>query len=176
MTTTTMTTEAVAGPRPRSRPARRVKPMDVVLVWHGLFAGSWAIAYLSAESGEAVHQFAGYTALALLAVRLLAASLATEKSVWNLPWAPLPLWQAFLGRLGRGDLSVLRSRTPFTPLSALAVLGVMALTVPTGLMADWFDADDLHEGIAEASLTFVLIHVVLVSLPPFFKWLRKRRA
>lgn len=157
-----------------TKPKPRKLSMTALLTWHGLFAGSYVIAYVTAETADGLHVFAGYVALALLAVRLLAASLAPAASVWSLPWASAALWRTFGGKLIRGDLSALRGRTPFAPLSGLVLLGVMTIVTLTGVIADLWSAEDLHEGIAEGSLAVVLVHVAIVSLGPALRAVAKR--
>ena len=65
---------------------RLPKSFDLLLFWHGLFAGSYTIAYLTAEGAPALHQFAGYAAIGLLVLRLLMAIVVAERSPWALPW------------------------------------------------------------------------------------------
>lgn len=148
--------------------------LNLLLAWHGLFAGAYMVAFLTAEGVGTLHQFAGYTAMALLALRLLAAFLAPERSPWGLPWPTAAQWKPFLAKLGRGDLSVFRNRTPLAPLSGLVILGVLVIVTLSGMIADFWDWEDLHEGIAEASLTVILVHVALVSLAPLLKKLAER--
>lgn len=154
---------------------RPLSAMDLLLVWHGLFAGSYVIAYLTAEGSEAVHLFSGYAVLGLLGFRLLAASVAGAKSPWGLPWAAAAIWKPFLRKLSAGDLSVLRNRTPLAPLSGLAILVTMILAGLSGLAADFWDWEDLHDGIAEASLAVVLVHAALVSVGPLLRTLGSGR-
>jgi len=154
---------------------RLPRPFDLLLLWHGLFTGSYTIAYLSAESAGGLHQFAGYTALSLLALRLLAARLAAGRPPWALPWPKASMWQNFLRRLTRDGLAVFRGRTPLAPLSGLVLLGSVVLVALTGLSADWWGWEDLHEGPAELSLGVVLIHVAIVSFGPLLKRLEATR-
>lgn len=145
------------------------RPFDLLLLWHGLFAGAYTIAWLTAESAQGLHQFAGYAAIGLLAVRLLAAALAPDRSVWALPWPRPAMWRSFAKRLGSGDLSVFRGRTPLAPLSGLVLLATLLLVTLSGLAAEWWDWEDLHEGPAEASLSIVFIHIGLVTLGPLLR-------
>ena len=46
-----MTTDVI-GAKPR--PARRLSAYDMLTAWHGLFAGAWAVAYLTG-GGAAAH-------------------------------------------------------------------------------------------------------------------------
>ncbi len=148
---------------------RLPKPFELLLAWHGLFAGAYTVAYLTAESAESpagLHQFAGYLLIGLLALRLLAAALTPERSPWALPWPQAALWRNFFRKLTAGDGAALRNRTPLAPLSGLVVLGMLVVVGLTGLTAEWWRWEDLHEGPAEASLAVVLIHVAIVSLGP----------
>ncbi|MEO5337381.1 MAG: hypothetical protein H7841_10885 [Magnetospirillum sp. WYHS-4] len=143
--------------------------MRLLLAWHGLFAGAYGVAFLTAEGIGALHRFAGYAALGLLALRLAAAMLAPERSPWSLPWPTAVQWKPFLAKLGRGDISVFRSRTPLAPLSGLVILAVLVLVSVSGLIAEFWKWDDMHEGVAEASLAAILVHIALVSLGPAWK-------
>ncbi len=151
---------------------RLPRALDLLLVWHGLFAGSYIVAYVTSEGAHGLHRFAGYGLLALLTLRLLAAALAREKSVWALPWARLSMWRNFGARLWRDGSAALGGRTPFTPLSGLLLLAILVPLALSGLTADWWRWDDLHEGLAEASLALVLGHVAVVSAGPLLRRLR----
>lgn len=154
---------------------RLPKPFEVLLFWHGLFAGAYTIAYLTADGARGLHQFAGYSALALLAVRLLAAYLAGDRGPWSLPLPRAGMWRAFGRKLASGDTGALLGRTPLAPLSGLVILAVLVLVTLTGLIADWWEWDDLHEGIAEGSLAVIVIHIGLVSFGPLLKkWIARR--
>lgn len=159
---------------PRSMPRLMPRPMDLLLVWHGLFAGSYVIAYLTAEAADSLHVFAGYALIGLLALRLTIAALVPGGRLWGLPWAPRSLWRSFAGKIARGEIgAALRGRTPFMPLTGLVLLGWMVLVSITGLAADWFGWEDLHEGPAEASLALVFAHVAAVSLGPLMRRLAR---
>lgn len=149
-----------------------IKPKAVafhlLLLWHGLLAGGYTIAFLTAEGSHALHEFAGYLVLGLLAVRLVVASLVSEGS-WALPWASGAQWRSFLSRVRSGDMEVFRQRTPLVPLSGLVILAALVFAAVTGLAADAWRWEDLHEGIAESTLTLVLVHLGLVSLAPLLK-------
>lgn len=155
---------------------RLPKSFDLLLFWHGLFAGSYTIAYLTAEGAPALHQFAGYAAIGLLVLRLLMAIVVVERSPWALPWPKAAMWQAFGRKLGGGELSVFRGRTPLSPLSGLVLLATLVLVSLSGLAADWWKWEDLHGSIAEGSLIVVLVHVAIVSLGPLLKKLGERQS
>ena len=148
---------------------RLPNPFEWLMVWHGLFVGAYTIAYLTAEGAPGLHEFAGYSALALLAARLLAALVAGERAPWALPLPKASMWKNFGRKLAAGNFSALRGRTPFAPLSGLVILGALVLVTLSGLAADWWEWEDLHGALAEGSLTLVLIHIAIVSLAPLLK-------
>lgn len=148
---------------------RLPNPFEWLMVWHGLFVGAYTIAYLTAEGAPGLHEFAGYSALALLAARLLAALVAGDRAPWALPLPKASMWKNFGRKLAAGNVSALRGRTPFAPLSGLVILGTLVLVTLSGLAADWWEWEDLHGGLAEGSLTLVLIHIAIVSLAPLLK-------
>lgn len=159
---------------PRAMPRLLPRSMDLLLVWHGLFAGASVIAYLTAEAAESLHAFAGYAVIGLLALRLAIAALVPGGGLWGLPWAPRSLWRAFAGKVARGEIgAALRGRTPFMPLTGLVLLGWMVVVSITGLAADWLGWEDLHEGPAEASLALMAAHVAVVSLGPLMRRLAR---
>lgn len=151
-------------------------PFDLLMLWHGLFAGTYTIAYLTADGAPGLHEFAGYAALALLALRLLAAVIAGTRAPWALPLPRAAMWKNFGRKLADGNFGALRGRTPFAPLSGLVILVSLVLVTLSGLAADWWEWADLHEGLAEGSLTVVLIHVAIVSFGPLLKKVGETRA
>lgn len=142
---------------------------ELLMVWHGLFVGAYTIAYLTAEGAPGLHEFSGYSALALLAARLVVALIAGERAPWALPLPKASMWKNFARKLATGNFSVLRGRTPFAPFSGLVILGTLVLVTLSGLAADWWEWEDLHGGLAEGSLTLVLIHIAIVSFAPLLK-------
>lgn len=149
---------------------------DLLMLWHGLFAGTYTIAYLTADGAPGLHEFAGYAALALLALRLLAAVIAGTRAPWALPLPRAAMWKNFGRKLADGNFGALRGRTPFAPLSGLVILVSLVLVTLSGLAADWWEWGDLHEGLAEGSLTVVLIHIAIVSFGPLLKKFGEVRA
>ena len=148
---------------------------NLMMLWHGLFVGAYTIAYLTAEGAPGLHEFSGYAAMALLALRLLAA-LVGARAPWALPLPKASMWTNFGRKLRSGNTSALLGRTPFAPLSGLVILAALVLVSLTGLAADWWGWDDLHGALAEGSLTIVLIHITIVSFAPIMKKLGKSRA
>lgn len=155
-------------------PARLLpRPITLLMGWHGLFAGAYTIAFVTSEGAERLHELAGTITVALLVLRFAVALVAPEKSVWALPWAPRPLWRAFGRKLLRDPSGALRGRTPFAPLTGLAILTSVALAGTTGLMTLPIEAlEDLHEGAASLTYPAVLAHLAVVSLPVLARKIR----
>ena len=147
----------------------------LLLLWHGLLAGGYTVAFLTSEGGHAVHRFAGYVVLTLVTFRLIAAVGAGDKSPWALPWARRALWHDFWRKVMAGDRSVLLRRTPLMPLSGLMVLTMLVVVGLSGLTAGWWDLEHLPEGIAESPPAVVLVHIALVSLAPILKFFSEDR-
>ncbi len=125
--------------------------------WHAWVAGSYLVAYLTADEDTYVlHQFAGYVLLVAIAVRLLAGMAAPAAGPWRLPRPGIKaaiVW-----------LSVRRGRHPLFTWLATALLAGLGLAAATGALADgvtWFE--DPHEAIAEASLWVIFAHIAFVG-------------
>ncbi len=140
-----------------------------VLLWHGLLVASYTTAYVTAESLHSLHQFAGYTLYALLILRLLLACFAGERAPWSLPIPTRGQWDGFRQQVAQRPMDALSKRTPLSPLSALMLLFVLALVSSSGLAADWWNWEELHETFAEASPLFVFVHIALVSVGPVLR-------
>lgn len=149
-------------------------PFDLLVVWHGLFAGAWLVAYVSGDAWEGLHAKAGYILLGLLAIRLAVALVVPAGSVWRLPRVSGLAWRSFRSRLMQGELKILGGRTPLTPAAALAVLGAAGLAALSGLIAWFGGADDPHEALAQLSLLAVGVHVGTVLLPALLRVGRER--
>jgi cytochrome b len=148
------------------------------LVWdlptrafHWLLALSFAGAFLTAESERLrdVHMLLGYTAFGLVAFRLLWGIFGTRYARFTaLPLSPAAVL---------GYLKSLPTRSPrhyfgHNPAGSWAIVGMLLLIAALGATG-WAQAvevgpewlEDLHEGLANALLALVVVHVaaVLVS-------------
>lgn len=140
-----------------------------VRVFHWSFALSFAVAFLSSESErwQAIHVASGHAAAALIFFRLLWGVIGSRHA----RFAAFVRGPAAIGAYLRG-LCRLRpphatGHNPAGALAVLALLGLGLLTVATGWMrfneiggalaGDWLE--DLHEGVAEAMLALVFIHI-----------------
>jgi cytochrome b len=129
--------------------------------WHAWLAGSWLVAYLTAdENTYAMHQFAGYAVLAAIVARLAAGLLAPAGSPLRLPRLDLAAARAWLSsREGRH-----RGRHPLFAWFAVTLLAVVGTAALSGAVADyaaWMEHP--HEAVAEASLWVIVGHIAFVT-------------
>ena len=132
--------------------------------FHALVSGGFLVAYLSGdEDSYAMHQFAGYTVLAAIAVRLLLGTLVARGHPLALPWARPAEVGDWLRRLARADRGALLGRSPLHALLAGLLLAGVAAAALTGAVSDYtVVTEDLHEWLGEATPWLVGFHVVLV--------------
>lgn len=120
-------------------------------LWHAALAGGFLVAYVTAdEDTYAMHVFAGYWVVGAIVTRLLLAGLGSATGPLALP-KPRLAW----AKPGRNPL--------FAWMAAILVIG-MGVAGLTGIAADILPAlEDLHEGLAEASLWLVLAHAAIIA-------------
>ena len=132
---------------------------NLLLFWHGLFAGSYIVAFLT-DDALGMHIAAGWFVIGLGAFRLLIALLAPERSCWSLPLPSPVLVKAFKRQWAARDAGIVLERNLFIVASGLIVLMGAVLASLSG----YLPGDDLHEGIANLSLAVVLGHVAFILL------------
>lgn len=152
-----------------------------ILVWdlptrlfHWLLAGSFAGAYLSAESErwQLLHITLGYTVAGLIVLRLLWGLFGTRYARFSqfLP-SPAKAWQYARSVLG---MTQAPHYVGHNPLGALAIYALLALGIAvsvTGyaslqeLGGEWLEEG--HELVAEAMLALVALHIVGVFMSSF---------
>jgi len=157
------------GPPESTAQRRRILVWDApTRVFHWLLALCFAGAFLTAESDglRLVHVTLGYTMGALVVFRL----------VWGLVGSRYARFSNFMHG-PRAVLGYLRSLTSGQPqhhlghnpagaLAIVALLGLTVLVVATGWMhyahigGAW--TEEVHEGLANAMLALVLVHVAAV--------------
>jgi cytochrome b len=119
-----------------------------------------------------MHQFAGYTALTALALRLAAAWLAPVGSPLRMP---RPSWLAarrWCIALLRGDRDARRMRSPLYAWLAVVMLAPAIGIAATGAGADFIHAaEDWHQALAEAAPALFFGHLALAF---WLHWLRPR--
>lgn len=140
-------------------------------VFHWLLAASFAGAYITSEGERLrdVHMLLGYSAAGLVAFRVLWGIVGTRYARFtSFPLSP---------RAVLDYLKSLRSFSPrhyfgHNPAGSWAILGMLVLIAATGATG-WAQAvelgpkwlEDIHEGLANAMLALVIVHIaaVLVS-------------
>jgi cytochrome b len=139
-------------------------------VFHWLFALSFAGAYATAD-GERLrdlHMLLGYTAFGLVGFRLLWGIVGTRYARFE-SWPLAP-------RQVADYLKSLLTRSPHhfvghNPAGSWAIIGMLLLVAALGATG-WAQAvevgpkgiEDLHEGLAQAMLALVIVHVAAVLL------------
>lgn len=149
---------------PRPEQARRTPGRLLFLfAFHAALSGAFIVAYLTGdEDTYAMHQVAGYTALAALAVRLLAGALMPVGPL-RLPRPSLAATLDWLRRAALGEARAWGQRSPLLAWMALALLAVVGAAALSGAVADFvIPFEKLHEALGEFSLPVVLAHVALV--------------
>ena len=142
-----------------------------VRVWDPLvrlFHWSLAACILGAflvEEGDTAHQWLGYTALALVAVRVAWAFVGTRHARFS-DWVRGP--RAVAGYLRERAAGTSRRRLGHNPAAAVMILLLLAGTVAIGVTgwmqtldaywgAEWLE--ELHEALAYGLLAFIGVHV-----------------
>jgi cytochrome b len=153
-------------------PARsRILVWDVPLrLFHWLMVACFAGAYLTAESSfwRPVHATLGYTMAGLVVFRLIWGLVGTRYARFSQFVRGARTASAYLSSLLRGQPL---HYTGHNPLGALAVVSLLGLTLIVALtgwatLNDWGGkwSEQLHEGLANAMLGLVLLHVVAVII------------
>lgn len=159
-----MTAAATTIERTTCRAGLLPRPMSILIAWHGLFAGAYLTAALTAEIWPVGHGVAGLTALALLLLRLAAAGLAPSGSLAALPWPKPGAWTHMAKKLAAGRWEIMASRTPLTPIVSLAAMAGGLLAASSGALALAWGWNDPHEALAEFSLMLIGAHVAMIAL------------
>lgn len=146
--------------------SERTKVWDLpVRIFHWLLAGSFAIAYLVAESEQlrGLHVILGYTATGLILFRI----------VWGFLGSPFARFRSFWfsPRAAVEYLRSLRSKHPqhflgHNPAGSYAIYGILLVGLATGVTGyttlkeiGGESAEELHEICANVWLGLVIIHV-----------------
>lgn len=146
--------------------SEKIRVWDVpVRVFHWLLAGSFAAAYLVAESDQlrGVHMILGYTAMGLIAFRI----------VWGFVGSPFARFRSFLfaPQAALGYLRSVTSGKPdhylgHNPAGSYAIYAILLTGIATGVTGylrlneiGGESVEDLHELCANVWLGVVLVHV-----------------
>lgn len=145
---------------------QRVQVWDLpVRIFHWGLVAAFAVAYLSAEEVESVHHIAGYTALGLVAFRLLWGFVGGRHARFA-DFVPRPAaLAAYLRAALRRQEPRYRGHNPAAAVMILFLLAMVALIGTTGWLmttdwgwgAEWLE--DTHEAAVHLTLAAVAVHV-----------------
>jgi cytochrome b len=152
-----------------SRSQQRTLVWDLpTRTFHWLLAASFAGAFVTADSERLrdVHMVLGYTTLGLVAFRLLWGIVGTRYARFTaLPLSPAAVIDYLKSLLKLSP----RHYFGHNPAGSWAIVAMLLLVVALGATG-WAQAveigpewlEDLHEGLANATLALVVVHVVAV--------------
>ena len=144
----------------------RVKVWDpAVRIFHWSLVTAFAVAYFPGDEAETVHQWAGYAALALIALRLVWGVIGSRHARFT-DFVPRPAELAAYVR------QMLRRREPrylgHNPAAAIMILFLLLATTVIGvsgwlLTTDWGWGsellEELHEGMVNITLLAIALHI-----------------
>ncbi|MBU2582123.1 MAG: cytochrome b/b6 domain-containing protein [Alphaproteobacteria bacterium] len=148
-----------------------VEVWDVfVRLFHWSLVATFAIAFVSADEWEKLHNWAGYAALGLVSTRLVWGLIGTRharfSSFVRAPAATL----AYLRDMMRGSEKRYLGHNPAGALMILALLAGIAGLGLTGWMmtldAYWQDEwlEEVHEALANGMLVLIALHIAGVVI------------
>lgn len=147
--------------------ARRVRVWDpLVRVFHWSLVGCVVLNSWVVEEGEWLHEWLGYTAAGLVALRLAWGLIGSRHARFT-DWFPTPRRvRDHVAALVQGQVP---EHTGHNPLGALMMLALMALVAGLGFTG-WLQGTDtfwsvewvqeLHEGLAETLVWLAALHAV----------------
>ncbi|WP_439395649.1 cytochrome b/b6 domain-containing protein [Bradyrhizobium sp. PMVTL-01] len=173
-----MNEEAVPGPRGASdrTPADRTASRTVVVwdlplrLWHWAFAASILAAWFTPTVYDRLHRIVGYTALGLLAFRLVWGFWGSRYSRFRMVGVRLRAAPRYLWNLRRGIIGRYIGLNPAGTLMLVALLLAVAVSAITGAMSVtvtffglWW-VEDTHRYSSDAVIVLVVLHVLGVLL------------
>lgn len=147
--------------------AATVKIWDpFVRIFHWSLVASFTVAWLSAEDWRALHEWAGYAAGSLIALRLLWGIVGTRYARFRQFVRSPAAVIGYVGDIVTGREARYLGHNPAGGLMIIALIAAVASVSTTGWMmttdtffgADW--VEHLHEALASGMLALVGIHVL----------------
>ena len=138
----------------------------LVRVFHWSLAASFAVAWLTADEMQSLHEWAGYAAAALIGFRLLYGLVGLRYARFSqFVRGPRTTAGYTADLLKRREKRYL-GHNPLGALMVIALLVTMAAIAATGFMmttdaywgADW--VEEVHETLANLMLALVVLHVL----------------
>ncbi len=137
-----------------------------VRLFHWSLAASFAIAWLSADNWDDLHEWAGYAAAALIAFRLVYGVFGSRYARFSQFLHRPAVVVAYLKDMLRGKERRYIGHNPAGSLMALALIVAMVVTATTGWMytldAFWGEewVENVHSFTADLMLIMVVIHIL----------------
>jgi cytochrome b len=145
----------------------------LVRLFHWSLVLSFAVAWVTAEEWDEVHEWAGYVAAGLVAFRLVWGLVGSHYARFSqFVRSPATIGR-YLGALLRGTEQRYLGHNPAGGIMILVLLAAMIVTAVTGWMttfevyrhARWLS--EIHETVANLMLVLIVIHVGGVVLASF---------
>jgi cytochrome b len=159
--------------------ASRVTLWDpFVRLFHWSLAAAFLLNRFLTEAGESVHEWLGYAAVGLVALRVVWGFAATGAARWDHFWPTRSRLAAHLRELRAGQPHRQLGHSPLGAVVMIAMmLGIVLLGVTGFAMQeiDYFWGDErlnvLHAWLADAVLVLAAVHVMAAVLQSL--WLRE---
>jgi cytochrome b len=151
--------------------AATVKIWDpFVRMFHWSLVASFAVAWLSAEEWRALHEWAGYAAGSLIALRLVWGIVGTRYARFRQFVRSPSAVATYVRDIVTGREARYLGHNPAGGLMIVALIATLASVAVTGWMmttdaywgVDW--VENVHEALASAMLALVGIHVLGVGV------------
>jgi len=149
-----------------------------VRAFHWSLAAAFLLNRFVTEAGDAVHEWLGYAAVGLVAMRTAWGLVASGSARWSDFWPTLRRVADQLREIGRGRP---HRRLGHSPLGALVMIGMMLGIVALGVTGfameeiDYFWGDErlqlIHGWIADVVTALAAIHILAAIVQSL--WLRE---
>ena len=141
-----------------------------VRLFHWMLAGGIAIAWLSAEEWDALHEWTGYLIAGLLAARLIWGLISSRYARFSRFVRSPAVVRAYLRDMLKGREKRYLGHNPAGAAMILALIAVIAATALTGWMGtldrfwgiEW--VEEIHETLANLILVLVAVHLAGIAL------------
>lgn len=153
----------------------RVQPSDRIRVWdpcirifHWSLAASFLLNYVVLEEGENLHEWVGYYALALIAIRIVWGFIGPQNARFSDFWPTPARVKAHMREYLQGKSPSPDRHNPVGGLMILALLASMLATGVTGWLSTtdifWGEEsiEELHEGAANLVTGLVCLHITAI--------------
>ena len=141
-----------------------------IRLFHWMLAGGIAVAWLSAEEWDALHEWTGYLIAGLLAARLIWGLVGSRYARFSQFLQPPAAVLAYVRNILTGRERRYLGHNPAGAAMILALVAVIAGTAVTGWMGtldrfwgiEW--VEEIHETLANLILVLVAVHLAGIAL------------